>query len=105
MDNIIHSIIEVLRYYKFEASCPFEYGTKEHFFWHSERQFLENSSNSDSFYQGWHIEAQQYAKSHPNQKNPLTDPDTPEATKAIIIYIDMMLGKWMPHHQDYVLGY
>lgn len=98
-------IKSVLRYYKMEPECPFEYGTKEHFFWHSEREFLENSTQNEDFYASWVKEAEKYALDNPKEQNPLTDPKTPEATKAVIIYTDAMLDKWMAQHSDWIYEY
>lgn len=92
-------------YFNGESSCPFEYGTKEHFFWHSEQEFIKQTKQDPGFYSGWIQQAQDYIRKNQGKQNTLTDPKLPVGCKALILYIDAMLEKWVPEHNSWVFEY
>lgn len=100
-------LILVCKYYKGEERNPFEdaNGPKS-MFWDLERMFVNNTLRNEAFYWGMIEDVERYIESHSDEKNDLTDPNkyTLEQ-KAIIFYLDLMIGKWMPHDGDLIFKY
>jgi len=99
------AIKSALKYYRREPNCPYEYGTKENFFWHSEKEYLTNSESDPEFHSCWVNQAEQYIQKHQEEHNPITDPAVPVEQKAIILFTDAMLEKWRPQDNDWILEY
>ena len=58
-----------------------------------------------SFFKGWEESAKDYIQEHPNEENVLTDTSVSIYTKAIILYCEAMLEKWMPYQVDIIFEY
>ena len=93
------------KYYKGELASPYERDSVEGLFWFLERMYVDNSIRSEGFRLGWIHEAENYIAVHPNERNILTDNNVNIETKAIILYIEIMLSKWKPYEVDLIFKY
>ena len=97
-------LIQLCRYYKGEEENPFEQNPKG-FFWECERMYIEKALHISTFHTERIKDAKDYIHTHPTEKNALTSSDISIETKGIILYIDEMLGKWMPYNLDMIFDY
>ena len=93
------------KYYKGELESPYERDSVEGLFWFLERMYVDNSIRSDGFRLDWIQYAENYIVAHPNERNILTDNNVNIETKAIILYIEIMLTKWKPYEVDLIFKY
>ena len=99
-------LIKYCKYYKGEEESPFgDNNTNKSLFWFLEKQFVNNCSMHWSFFKGWEESAKDYIQEHPNEENVLTDTSVSIYTKAIILYCEAMLEKWMPYQVDIIFEY
>lgn len=100
-------LLKHMNYYKGEDryDCPFESGSDDGLFWYLESMFFENVQRSNNELEGWKCYARRYIEEHPNEKNVLTDNDVSIETKAIILYCEEMMRKWMPYSVDRIFRY
>ena len=100
-------LLKHMNYYKGEDrnDCPFESGSDDAIFWWFEYMFFNLVQKSNNELEGWKCYARRYIEEHPNEKNDLTADDISIETKAIILYTETMMGKWMPYSVDRIFRY
>ena len=92
LDPAIVTQAPPLKYYRQGETCPFEYGTPEHYFWHGEKEYLETQRET------WILEAAKYKSCHPENQDPILQ-------LALKLYLEAMLEKWMPHRLSFMESY
>lgn len=98
-------LLKFCRYYKGESQNPYGQDSIEGLFWFVERMYVDNTIRSKEFRVAWIHEAENYIVAHPDLCNVLTDNSVSIETKAIILYIETMLGKWKPYEVDLIFRY
>ena len=98
-------LLSFCKYYKGELESPYERDSVEGLFWFLERMYVDNAIRSEGFRPGWIHEAENYIVLHPDECNILTDNNVSIETKAIIIYIEIMLCKWKPYEVNLIFKY
>lgn len=100
-------LLSICHYYRAEDECPFD-SEKERpqgLFWMFEELFVRHSLNDPTFFEGYKQEVARYIENHPGISNDLTNDRFPIGTKAIILYSEHMLQKWVPYEVDLIFQY
>ena len=98
-------LLSFCKYYKGEVASPYERDSVEGLFWFLEQMYVGNAIDIEEFRLGWIQYAENYIATHPNVCNVLTDNNVSVEAKAIILYIEEMLGKWRPYEVDLIFKY
>ena len=64
---------------------------------------MKNSGSN--FHNSFIILLDDYIQRNRNEKNALTDESIPKENRALILYIDLMIGKWRPYDGDLIFEY
>ena len=70
-----------------------------------EELFVRHSLNDPTFFEGYKQEVARYIENHPGISNDLTNDRFQIGTKAIILYSEHMLQKWVPYEVDLIFQY
>jgi len=101
------SLLSFCHYYRGELKCPFDSENErtQGLFWMFEELFVRHSLNDPTFFEGYKQEVTRYIENHPGISNDLTNDRFPIGTKAIILYSEHMLQKWVPYEVDLIFQY
>ena len=100
-------LLSLCHYYRGEVKCPFDSETErpQGLFWMFEELFVRHSLNDPTFFEGYKEMVARYIENHPGISNDLTNDRFPIGTKAIIMYSEDMLQKWVPYEVDLIFQY
>ena len=100
-------LLSFCHYYHGEVKCPFDSENErtQGLFWMFEELFVRHSLNDPTFFEGYKQEVARYIENHPGISNDLTNDRFPIGTKAIILYSEHMLQKWVPYEVDLIFQY
>ena len=100
-------LLSLCHYYHGEVKCPFDYETErpQGLFWMFEDMFVRNSLDDPTFFEYYKQVAARYIENNPGISNDLTNDRFPIGTKAIIMYSEDMLKKWVPYEADLIFQY
>ena len=96
------------KYFKGEEKSPFDAAKEDakNLFWGIESVHHNQMKNSGSnFHNSFIILLDNYIQSNKNVKNALTDESIPNEKRALILYIDLMIGKWRPYDGHLIFEY
>ena len=96
------------KYFKGEEKSPFDAAKEDakNLFWGIESVHHNQMKNSGSnFHNSFIILLDNYIQSNKNVKNALTDESIPKEKRALILYIDLMIGKWRPYDGHLIFEY
>ena len=99
--------IALCKYYKGEPDNPYsEHQESKGLFWFIESIFVGHIENSPNFLNYWETLVDAYIVNHPNIKNDITDSKKyTKKQKALIFYIEAMIGKWRPGDEGMIFDY
>ena len=99
--------IALCKYYKGEPDNPYsEHQDSKGLFWFIESIFVGHIQSCPDFLDKWEAEVEDYIVNHPNLKNDITDSKKYSMKqKALIFYIDAMIGKWRPGDEGMIFDY
>ena len=96
------------KYFKGEEKSPFDAAKEDakNLFWGIENVHHNQMKNSGSnFHNSFIILLDNYIQQNKNVKNALTDESIPNEKRALILYIDLMIGKWRPYDGHLIFEY
>ncbi|MBN2764902.1 MAG: hypothetical protein JXR27_00910 [Paludibacteraceae bacterium] len=96
------------KYFNGEEKPPYANENEDYrnLFWYIESIHFNNSQSNSEFHQKLIEELENYLETtQPNENNPLTDVSIPIEKRALIMYVDLMIGKWRPYDGDLIYKY
>ena len=95
------------KYFKGEEISPFDSVNEraKDLFWYIESVYYQNSLRNENLQKNLLKDLEDYLKQNPNEKNFLTNITIPKEKRALILYIDLMIGKWCPTEGDLIFEY
>lgn len=87
--------ITLCKYYKGEELNPFLQQPGENSaFWEFEKMLVDHAQRDNDFIPRLVRQVEDYIKSNPGKKDIYTDEARPIEQRAVILYCDLMAGKW-----------
>lgn len=98
---------ELYKYFKGEKQSPFDHQKEKNkdFFWYIESMHFKNSKHGNNFHSGLVDSLRGYIEYNKNEENILTDESISIDKRALIYYIDLMIGKWLPYRDSFIDEY
>lgn len=98
---------ELYKYFKGEEKSPFDHQkeSSKDFFWYIESMHFESSKHGNNFHNGLVNGLKGHIDNNKNKKNILTDESISIDKRALIYYIDMIMGKWLPYSDSFIDEY
>jgi hypothetical protein len=96
------------KYYKGEENSPFdcEKEDSKNLFWGIERAHYNQMKKNGVEFQNIFFEyLNSYIQENSYDKNIMTDESIPKEKRALILYIDLMIGKWRPYDCHLIFEY
>lgn len=96
------------RYFKGEENTPYAQENEDYknLFWYIESIHFKNCQSNKEFQQKLIEDLENYlATSQTIESNALTDISIPIEKRALIMYVDLMIGKWRPYDVDLIYKY
>ena len=96
------------KYFKGEEKSTFDTENEDakNLFWGIERVHYNQMKNFGSDFHNTFIEyLDDYIQRNKNVSNALTDESIPKEKRALILYIDLMIGKWRPYDGHLIFEY
>lgn len=93
------------KYFNGEEKSPYAKENEDYrnLFWYIESIHFNNSQSHSEFHQKLIEELENYLETtQPNENNALTDISIPIEKRALIMYVDLMIGKWRPYDGDLI---
>ena len=95
------------KYFKGEKESPYDAENEDakSLFWFIESIHFNHSQHDNDFNKRMIESLDDYIQRNRNEKNALTDESIPKENRALILYIDLMIGKWRPYDGDLIFEY
>ena len=95
------------KYFKGDKESPYDAENEDakSLFWFIESIHFNHSQHDNDFNKRMIESLDDYIQRNRNEKNALTDESIPKENRALILYIDLMIGKWRPYDGDLIFEY